>query len=68
LASLKASSRVLPLIGGTHGTSPGFAIICRHHRSRDWTNTGAKFYTDAQRKEVQDLFRAGQDFYRRLIR
>lgn len=33
-----------------------------------WTNRGAKFYTDVQRKEVQDLFRAGQDFYRKLVR
>jgi hypothetical protein len=33
-----------------------------------WTDTGAKFYTDAQRKEVQDLFRAGQDYYRKLTR
>lgn len=33
-----------------------------------WINTGAKFYTDTQRKEVVDLFRAGQDVYRKLIR
>jgi hypothetical protein len=33
-----------------------------------WTSTGAKFYTDAQRKEVQDLFRAGREYYRKLSR
>ena len=36
--------------------------------SLSWVGSGAKFYTDAQRKEVVDLFRQGQDLYRKLAR
>lgn len=33
-------------------------------RSMEWVQKKGRFYTDAQRKEVQDLFRQGQDIYR----
>ncbi len=35
-------------------------------RSMEWVQKKGRFYTDAQRKEVLDLFRQGQDVYRRL--
>lgn len=34
--------------------------------SLSWIGSGAKFYTDAQRKEVADLFAQGRDAYTRL--
>jgi len=34
--------------------------------SLSWVGSGAKFYTDRQRKEVVDLFRQGRELYRRL--
>jgi hypothetical protein len=37
-------------------------------RSMEWVRAKGRFYTDAQRKEVHDLFRAGQDVYWRLRR
>ncbi len=36
-------------------------------RSMEWVRAKGRFYTDAQRKEVSDLFRQGQDVYRRLL-
>jgi hypothetical protein len=44
------------------------AFVEKIDQALSWTDTGAKFYTDAQRKEVQDLFRAGRAFYRKLAR
>jgi len=35
-------------------------------RSLDWVSYKAKFYSRAQRQEVSDLFRQGQEMYRRL--
>ncbi len=35
--------------------------------SLSWINTGAKFYTDAQRKEVLDLFGQGRDIYLQMM-
>ena len=32
----------------------------------NWVKTRGRFYTDAQRKEVVDLFKQGQDWYRNL--
>ena len=32
----------------------------------NWVKTKGRFYTDAQRKEVVDLFKQGQDWYRNL--
>jgi len=57
--------------GGRPG--PGSAVSAKFFVDKidealAWTGSGAKFYTDAQRKEVQDLFRAGADFYRKLAR
>jgi hypothetical protein len=43
-------------------------FVARLDEAMGWANTGAKFYTDAQRKEVQDLFRAGREYYRKLSR
>ena len=37
-------------------------------RSMEWVNKKGKFYTDSQRREVLDLFRQGQDWYRRVGR
>ena len=37
-------------------------------RSLGWVGTKGKFYTDSQRREVVDLFRQGQQFYRALLR
>jgi hypothetical protein len=37
-------------------------------QSLSWINTGAKFYTNAQRKEVLDLFAEGRAKYDALIR
>ena len=34
--------------------------------SLSWVGSGAKFYTDQQRKEVVDLFRHGRDLYSKL--
>ena len=36
-------------------------------RSLDWVRTKGKFYTDAQRREVVDLFRQGQQVYRSML-
>jgi len=36
-------------------------------RSLDWVNTRGRFYNDAQRREVVDLFREGQAVYRGMI-
>ena len=33
----------------------------------NWVKTKGRFYTDGQRKEVVDLFKHGQDWYRNLI-
>lgn len=33
----------------------------------NWVKTKGRFYNDAQRKEVVDLFKQGQDWYRKLI-
>jgi hypothetical protein len=35
-------------------------------QSLDWVRAKGRFYSDAQRKEVQDLFRQGQEYYKRL--
>jgi hypothetical protein len=35
-------------------------------RSLDWVRTRGRFYTDAQRREVIDLFREGQKAYRSI--
>ena len=35
-------------------------------RSLDWVRTRGRFYTDAQRREVVDLFRQGQEVYRSI--
>ena len=43
-------------------------FIDRIDESLSWINTGAKFYTDAQRKEVLDLFAQGRDVYREMVR
>ncbi len=34
-------------------------------RSMEWVTKKGKFYTDSQRREVVDLFRQGQEWYRR---
>ncbi len=36
-------------------------------RSLDWVRTKGRFYTDAQRREVVDLFRQGREVYRSII-
>lgn len=36
--------------------------------SLEWVGSGAKFYSDRQREEVVDLFRQGQELYRKLAR
>jgi hypothetical protein len=35
-------------------------------RSMEWVSAKGRFYTDAQRREVLDLFRQGQEVYRRM--
>ena len=35
-------------------------------RSLEWVRTRGRFYTDAQRREVVDLFREGQEVYRSI--
>ena len=42
-------------------------FIDRIDESLSWVGSGAKFYADVQRQEVVDLFRQGQDLYRRLV-
>jgi hypothetical protein len=37
-------------------------------RSLEWVRTKGKFYTDAQRREVVDLFRQGQEVYRAMLK
>ena len=37
-------------------------------RSLEWVGTKGKFYTDAQRREVADLFRQGREVYRGMIK
>ncbi len=34
----------------------------------EWVSKKGKFYTDSQRREVLELHRAGQDFYRKLLK
>ena len=43
-------------------------FIDRIDESLSWINTGAKFYTDAQRKEVLDLFGEGRSVYEGMAR
>ena len=31
-----------------------------------WVKTKGRFYNDSQRKEIVDLFKQGQDWYRKL--
>ena len=37
-------------------------------RSLEWVGTKGKFYSDAQRREVADLFRRGQEVYRAILK
>ncbi|MCI0441489.1 MAG: CehA/McbA family metallohydrolase [Chloroflexi bacterium] len=37
-------------------------------RSLEWVRVKGRFYTDRQRQEVVDLFREGQQVYRRMLR
>ncbi len=41
-------------------------FVDRIDESLSWINSGAKFYTDAQRREVLDLFAQGRDVYERM--
>ena len=36
-------------------------------RSLEWVRTKGKYYTDAQRREVEDLFRQGQQVYKAML-
>ena len=40
----------------------------RIDEAMEWVSKKGKFYNDAQRREVLDLHRAGQDFYKKLLR
>jgi hypothetical protein len=42
-------------------------FVDRIDESIEWVRKKGKFYTDAQRDEVLDLHRAGQDVYRKLL-
>ena len=33
----------------------------------NWVKTKGRFYNDSQRKEIVDLFKQGQDWYRKLV-
>lgn len=41
-------------------------LVDRIDESLSWISSGAKFYTDAQRREVLDLFAQGRDVYKRM--
>jgi hypothetical protein len=43
-------------------------FVDRIDEAMEWVRKKGKFYTDTQRNEVLDLHRAGQEFYRKLVR
>ena len=56
---------------GTPATSRSLSakyFVDRIDEAMDWVSKKGKFYTDTQRAEVLDLHRAGQEFYRNLLR
>ena len=59
-------------IRGTEVQSPASKVSARFYDEQidegiKWVKTKGRFYNDSQRKEIVDLFRNGQDWYRRLI-
>lgn len=43
-------------------------FVDRIDEAMEWVSKKGKFYTDTQRNEVLDLHRAGQEFYRKLLK
>jgi hypothetical protein len=58
-------------LGGTGAQSEASVESAKYFADQigegiNWVKTKGRFYTDAQRKEVVDLFKQGQDWYRNL--
>jgi hypothetical protein len=54
-------------VGGPHRTEAAGQFVAEIDNSLDVVSKKGKFYTDAQRKEVFDLFRQGQEIYRAML-
>ena len=55
-------------VGGPHRTKAARQFVAEIDDSLELVSKKGRFYTDAQRKEVFDLFRQGQEIYRAMLR
>ena len=53
---------------GPHKRAAGAAFDQAIDRSLEWVNVKGRFYSDAQRQEVVDLFKEGQQVYKDMSR